>query len=77
MKFGQAELVSQLPLLFTGLRTSYLDEFQVVNLRVKPTQPVSSVRWSLPHPPWYNVNVDGVIFENLREVGIGVIMWFA
>nr|POE64071.1 hypothetical protein CFP56_08444 [Quercus suber] len=77
MKFGQAELVSQLPLLLTGLRTSYLDEFQVANLRVKQTQPVSSVRWSLPHPPWYNVNVDGAIFENLREVGIRVIMRFA
>ena len=52
----------------------YLEEFQVANHKVKPKQPELAVGWSLPHPPWYKINVDGAIFESLQAVGIGVVI---
>ena len=52
----------------------YLKEFQVANHKVKPKQLEPAVGWSLPHPPWYKINVDGAIFESLQVVGIGVVI---
>ena len=60
--------------LIASWTKDYLEEFQVANLRVKLKQLDPAAGWFPPHPSWYKINVDGAIFENLREVGIGVII---
>ena len=60
--------------LIASWTKDYLEEFQVANHRLKPKQLDPAAGWFPPHPPWYKINVDGAIFENLREVGIGVII---
>uniref|UniRef100_A0A7N2MA99 RNase H type-1 domain-containing protein n=1 Tax=Quercus lobata TaxID=97700 RepID=A0A7N2MA99_QUELO len=52
----------------------YLEEFQTANHRPQHFQHQQTTSWSLPHPQWYKINVDGAIFESLNEVGIGVII---
>ena len=52
----------------------YLEEFQTANHRPQHFQYQQTTSWSLPHPRWYRINVDGAIFESLNEVGIGVII---
>ncbi|XP_030930858.1 uncharacterized protein LOC115956689 [Quercus lobata] len=52
----------------------YLEEFQVANHKVQITSAESECGWSLPHAPGFKVNMDAAIFENLRSVGIGVVI---
>lgn len=53
---------------------SYMEEFQLANYT--PTQPriVTEVFWSPPRPPWFKVNVDGVVFSSLKSVGLGIVI---
>lgn len=53
---------------------TYLEEFQLANHL--PTQPrfISEVYWSPPKPPWFKVNVNGVVFSSLKSVGVGIVV---
>ncbi|KAL0002584.1 hypothetical protein SO802_016365 [Lithocarpus litseifolius] len=52
----------------------YLEEFQVANHKIQITFAESEPGWSLPLSPGFKVNVDAAIFENLRSVGIGIVI---
>ena len=53
---------------------TYLEEFQLANHLLTEPRFVSEVLWSPPKPPWFKVNIDGVVFSSLKFVGVGIVV---
>ncbi|XP_075664485.1 uncharacterized protein LOC142634090 [Castanea sativa] len=53
-----------------------LEEFQAANVQpvTRTRQPSNVTKWRPPQPGHYKINVDGAIFSNKKQVGIGVII---
>ncbi|KAL0011646.1 hypothetical protein SO802_006754 [Lithocarpus litseifolius] len=41
---------------------------------IQMKKPEAEVGWTMPHPPYLKINVDGAVFERQRLVGIGVVV---
>ena len=61
-------------LVIASWTKDYLEEFQLANHKVQAKKPEIEVGWSLPHPPWFKINIDGVVFEKQRSMGIEVVI---
>ena len=55
--------------------THYLEEYwAAVEVPMKLSQ-VHVSKWEPPTFPFYNVNVDGAVFKEQKEAGVGVVIW--
>ena len=61
-------------LVIASWTKDYLEEFQLANHKVQAKKPEIEVGWSLPHPPWFKINIDGAVFEKQRSMGIEVVI---
>ena len=52
----------------------YLEEFQVANHKIQVKKPMTDIGWTIPHLSCLKINVDGIIFERQRCVGIRVVV---
>ncbi|KAK9987987.1 hypothetical protein SO802_028226 [Lithocarpus litseifolius] len=55
------------------LAVNMLDEYRLANHRFTMPNVATHTTWAPPHNPWYKVNVDGAVFQQLDAVGIGVV----
>ena len=52
----------------------YLENFVVANHSTQPYIDSVKEMWQPPKPSWYKANMDGVVFSQQKETGIGVVI---
>ena len=53
----------------------YLAKFQSHRIPSNAPQSRTPTLWKPPPPAWYKTNVDGVVFTERGQCGIGVVVW--
>lgn len=53
---------------------SLVEEYRATNEVVIPLNPCVDVKWHLPDPPKFKMNVDGAVFIKLRATGLGMVL---
>ena len=51
-----------------------LSKFQLAHHRPLQHKDAMDSRWVPPSPPWYKINVDAAIFNQLNSVGVGALI---
>ena len=51
-----------------------LEEYTLANHATRPFKVSVDERWQPPKPPWYKTNMDGAVFTQQKEAGIGVVI---
>ena len=51
-----------------------LEEYTLANHSTRPYKDSVDERWQPPKPPWYKANMDGAVFSQQKEAGIGVVI---
>ncbi|XP_050259076.1 uncharacterized protein LOC126704086 [Quercus robur] len=46
----------------------------MANYTTRPFKDSVEARWQPPKPPWYKANMDGAVFTQQKEAGIGVVI---
>ena len=52
----------------------YLENYVMANHSPRPYKESVEATWQPPKPPWYEANMDGAIFSQQKETGIGVVI---
>ena len=52
----------------------YLENYVLANHSPRPYKESVEATWQPPKPPWYEANMDGAIFSQQKETGIGVVI---
>ena len=52
----------------------YLENYVMANHFTRPYKESVEATWQPPKPPWYKANMDGAVFSQQKEVGIGVVI---
>ncbi|XP_065635361.1 uncharacterized protein LOC136070030 [Quercus suber] len=53
---------------------SLVEKYKAADERVSCMNPAVQVRWHPLDPPWFKMNVDGVVFTKLRATGTGMVL---
>uniref|UniRef100_A0A7N2LJB8 RNase H type-1 domain-containing protein n=2 Tax=Quercus lobata TaxID=97700 RepID=A0A7N2LJB8_QUELO len=53
---------------------SYLEDYLMANHSTRPYKESTEVTWQLPKPPWFKANMDGAVFSQQKEAGVGVVI---
>ena len=52
----------------------YLENYVMANHSTRPYKESVEATWQPPKSPWYKANMDGVVFSQQKETGIGVVI---
>ena len=51
-----------------------LENYVMANHSTRPYKESVEATWQPPEPPWYKANMDGAVFSQQKEAGIGVVI---
>ena len=51
-----------------------MENFVLANHSTRPYKDSMEAMWQPPKPPWYKANMDGAVFSQQKETGIGVVI---
>ncbi|XP_050290377.1 uncharacterized protein LOC126728625 [Quercus robur] len=52
----------------------YLENYVMANHSTRPYKELVEATWQPPKPPWYKASMDGAVFSQQKETGIGVVI---
>ena len=52
----------------------YMENYVMANHSTRPYKESVEATWQPPKPPWYKANMDGAVFSQQKEAGIGVVI---
>ncbi|XP_023891683.1 uncharacterized protein LOC112003714 [Quercus suber] len=53
---------------------NYLEDYLMANHSTQPYKESTDATWQFPKPLWYKANMDGAVFAQHREAGVGVMI---
>ena len=53
---------------------NYLEDYVMANHSTRAYKEATEATWQPPKPPWFKANMDGAVFAQQQEVGVGVVI---